>query len=314
MNKSDKIYIAGHTGLIGGGALRLLTKQGYTNLVTRTREQLNLANQTAVEDFFQTEKPDIVILAAAKVGGIIANKTQPGDFILENLQIQTNVIGSAFKHGTKKFLFLGSSCIYPAEAKQPITEDALMTGPLEPTNDAYAVAKIAGIMLGRSLRRQYGFNFISAQPTNLYGVGDNFHPRHAHVIPGMMARMHKAKTDGDKTFSIWGTGKPLREFLNAEDCATALLTLLEKYDEEGIINVGTGTDITIAELARHMQKTVGFEGELVFDTTKPDGMARKLLDVSRLKALGWQPQVKFEDGLKEMYAWFLANQQNLRAA
>ena len=314
MDKNSKIFIAGHRGLIGGATHRLLQSQGYTNLVTRTRAELDLTSQPAVESFFATEKPDYVIMCAAKVGGIVANKTQPGDFIRENLEIQTNTITSAWKHGVTKFLFLGSSCIYPANAPQPIKEEYLLTGPLEPTNDAYAVAKIAGIMLGRSLRRQYGWDFISAQPTNLYGVGDNFHPEHSHVIPGMMTRMHTAKLGGDKTFGIWGTGKPMREFLNATDCATALLTMMTSYSEDQILNVGTGEDITIAELAATMQKIVGFQGELTFDTTRPDGMMRKVLDVSRLKALGWQPQVSLEDGLRNMYAWFLANHANARAA
>ncbi len=314
MNKSDKIFVAGHRGLIGSATCNALRAKGYTNLVTRTRQELDLTSQSAVEAFFASEKPDVVILCAAKVGGIVANKTQPGDFIRENLEIQTNTITSAWRNGTKKFLFLGSSCIYPAQATQPITEDALLTGPLEPTNDAYAVAKIAGIMLGQSLRKQYGWDFISAQPTNLYGEGDNFHPEHSHVIPGMMARMHIAKLANAPTFTIWGTGKPMREFLYSTDCAAALVTMLETYSDLPILNVGTGEDVTIAELATTMAQTLGYQGELVFDTTRPDGMMRKVLNVSRLKSLGWEPKVTLQQGLTSMYNWYLANIASARAA
>jgi GDP-L-fucose synthase len=286
---------------------RQLTAQGYTNLLTRSRTELDLTSQPAVEAFFAETKPTHVIMCAAKVGGIVANKTQPGDFIRENLEIQTHTITSAWQHGIKKFLFLGSSCIYPANAPQPIKEESLLTGPLEPTNDAYAIAKISGIMLGRSLRRQYGWDFISAQPTNLYGPGDNFHPEHSHVIPGLMARMHTAKINNDPTFSIWGTGKPMREFLYSEDCAEALVTMMHHYSEDQILNVGTGEDLTIAQLATHLAEVIGYTGELAFDPSKPDGMMRKVLDVSRLKALGWQPRTPLQTGLRQMYAWYLAN-------
>lgn len=312
LTKSAKIYVAGHKGLIGDAVVRELEKQGHTNILTRTRSELNLTNQQAVEEFFKTEKPAYVILAAAKVGGIIANRDNPGDFIRENLEIQTNTITSAWRNGTQKFLFLGSSCIYPKEAPQPIKEEYLLTGPLEPTNDAYAVAKISGIMLGQSLRKQYGWDFISAQPTNLYGIGDNFHPQHAHVIPGMMVRMHEAKKNGDKQFNVWGTGKPMREFLYADDCARALVMMMNTYSDLPILNVGTGEDVTIRELAETMVKVVGFPGELVFDTSKPDGMFRKLLDVSNLKKLGFQPQVSLQEGLTTMYQDFSKNETTVR--
>ncbi|MCP5404907.1 MAG: GDP-L-fucose synthase [Pseudomonadaceae bacterium] len=312
LDKTAKIYVAGHGGLIGSALLRELASRGHTNIITRTRKELDLTDYEAVKAFFEAEKPAYVILAAAKVGGIVANKTHPGDFILDNLKIQTNVIENAWKNGCQKFLFLGSSCIYPKEAQQPITEDALLTGPLEPTNDAYAVAKISGIMLGQCLRRQYGWDFISGQPTNLYGLEDNFHPEHAHVIPGMMTRMDEAKRNGDAEFKVWGTGKPMREFLYADDCARALVTMLESYSDLPILNVGTGQDITIRELAETMKEVVGFEGELVFDTTRPDGMFRKVLDISRLKALGFTPQVQLRDGLTRMYTHYTQNRDTVR--
>lgn len=314
MEKSAKIFVAGHRGLIGSATCKALQARGYTNLITRTRDELNLSSQSDVEAFFAIEKPDYVIMCAAKVGGIVANKTQPGDFIRENLEIQTNTITSAWRNGVKKFLFLGSSCIYPANAPQPIREDCLLTGPLEPTNDAYAIAKIAGIMLGRSLRRQYGWDFISAQPTNLYGPGDNFHPEHSHVIPGLMARMHVAKLAEDPTFTIWGTGTPLREFLYSEDCADALVTMMETYSEDQILNLGTGEDITIAQLAQYLATTIGYTGTLMFDPSRPDGIHRKVLDVSRLQAIGWQPKTDFADGLAQMYEWYVTNIANARAA
>lgn len=312
IDKKAKIYIAGHGGLIGSALMRELTAQGHTHIVTRTRKELDLTNFEAVKAFFEAEKPAYVILAAAKVGGIVANKTKPGDFILENLKIQTNVIENAYKNGCQKFLFLGSSCIYPKEAAQPIAEDALLTGPLEPTNDAYAVAKISGIMLGQCLRRQYGWDFISGQPTNLYGIGDNFHPEHAHVIPGMMTRMDDAKRNGDAEFKVWGTGNPMREFLYADDCARALVTMFYTYSDLPILNVGTGEDITIRELAETMVKVVGYTGKLTFDTTRPDGMFRKVLNVSRLKALGFQPKVNLQEGLTRMYADYTTNRTNVR--
>lgn len=314
MEKSAKIYVAGHTGLVGSAVMEELRKQGYTNLVTSTRGQTDLTDPHAVDAFFAANRPEYVFLCAAKVGGIWANKTQKADFLRDNIYITTNIISSAHKHGAKKLLNLGSTCIYPRNCPQPIKEEYLLTGPLEETNDAYAIAKISGIMLGQAYRQQYGFSVISAQPTNLYGPRDNFHPEHGHVIPGMMMRMLAAKQRGDASFGIWGTGTPLREFLYSEDLARALVLLMEKYDEPQHINVGTQSEVSIAELAGLIAKTVGYAGELTFDASRPDGTMRKVTDSSKLFALGWQPQVGLEEGLQRMYAWYLANQQNLRAA
>ena len=309
MDLSSKIYVAGHRGLAGSAILRLLKSRGFTNLITRTRDELDLTNQGAVEKFFAAEKPEYVFLAAAKVGGILANKTKPADFIRDNLLIQTNAIDCAARFGAKKLLFLGSSCIYPKLAPQPIREEYLLTGPLEPTNDAYAIAKIAGIMMGQAYRRQYGFHAIAAQPTNLYGPGDNFDLNNSHVLPALIRKFHEAKLAKAPSVCIWGTGSPLREFLHVDDLASACVFLMENYDDEIPLNVGTGTDLSIADLARLVQRVTRFEGSLEFDTSKPDGTPRKLLDVSRLEALGWKASIPLEEGVRQTYRWFLETHQ-----
>ena len=307
MDKESKIFVAGHRGLVGSAILRKLQAEGYTNLVTRTRAELDLRDQAAVNRFFEEERPEYVFLAAAKVGGILANSTYPADFIRDNLQIQTNVIDAAYRHGVKKLLFLGSSCIYPKYAPQPMKEEHLLTGPLEPTNEWYAVAKIAGIKMAQAYRRQYGFNAISLMPTNLYGPGDNFDLETSHVIPALIRKFHEAKVEGKPHVVVWGTGKPRREFLHVDDLADAALFLMKNYDSEEIINVGVGEDVSIRELAELIQDVVGFEGEIVFDTTKPDGTPRKLLDVSRLQALGWKARIPLREGLASTYRWYVEN-------
>ncbi|WP_117237361.1 GDP-L-fucose synthase [Thermus sediminis] len=307
MDKGSKIYVAGHRGLVGGAILRRLRAEGYENLVLRTRQELDLTDQRAVYRFFEEERPEYVFLAAAKVGGILANATYPADFIRENLLIQTNVIDAAYRYGVKKLLFLGSSCIYPKLAPQPMKEEYLLTGPLEPTNEAYAVAKIAGIKMVQAYRRQYGFRAISLMPTNLYGPGDNFDLETSHVIPALIRKFHEAKEAGQKEVVVWGTGTPRREFLHVDDLADAAVFLMRHYEEEEIINVGVGEDISVRELASLIARVVGFEGEIVYDPTKPDGTPRKLLDVSRLFAMGWRPKVSLEEGLRQTYAWFRNN-------
>ena len=307
MDKASKIFVAGHRGLVGSAILRKLQAEGYTNLVTRTRAELDLRDQAAVNRFFEEERPEYVFLAAAKVGGILANSTYPADFIRDNLQIQTNVIDAAYRNGVKKLLFLGSSCIYPKYAPQPMKEEYLLTGPLEPTNEWYAVAKIAGIKMAQAYRRQYGFNAISLMPTNLYGPGDNFDLETSHVIPALIRKFHEAKVEGRPHVVVWGTGKPRREFLHVDDLAEAALFLMENYDDEEIVNVGVGEDVSIRELAELIQDVVGFEGEIVFDTTKPDGTPRKLLDVSRLQALGWRAKIPLREGLASTYRWYVEN-------
>jgi GDP-L-fucose synthase len=307
MRESDKIFVAGHRGLVGGSVLRALQERGFTNLLTRSRAEVDLSNQAAVDRMFRDERPDVVVLAAAKVGGIQANNEQPVEFLLQNLRVQNNVIEAAHAHGARKLLFLGSSCIYPKHAAQPIREDALLSGPLEPTNDAYAIAKIAGIKLCQAYAREYGANFISAMPTNLYGPGDNFDLCSSHVMPALMRKAHEAKMSGAREMIVWGSGSPRREFLHVDDLASACLFLLENYDSPEIINVGCGEDVAIRDLARLICEVVGFEGELVFDTTKPDGTPRKLLDVSRLRALGWAPATTLRDGIARTYQWFLEN-------
>ncbi len=307
MDKASKIFVAGHRGLVGSAILRKLQAEGYTNLVTRTRAELDLRDQAAVNRFFAEERPEYVFLAAAKVGGILANSTYPADFIRDNLQIQTNVIDAAYRNGVKKLLFLGSSCIYPKYAPQPMKEEYLLTGPLEPTNEWYAVAKIAGIKMAQAYRRQYGFNAISLMPTNLYGPGDNFDLETSHVIPALIRKFHEAKVEGRPHVVVWGTGKPRREFLHVDDLADAALFLMNNYDGEEIINVGVGEDVSIRELAELIQDVVGFEGEIVFDTTKPDGTPRKLLDVSRLQALGWKAKIPLREGLASTYRWYVEN-------
>lgn len=307
MEKDARIFVAGHRGLAGSALTRALKAAGYTNLVLRSRQELDLRQQQAVQDFFEAERPHYVFLAAARVGGIQANKSQPVEFLLENLRIQNNVIESSYRSGVEKLLFLGTSCIYPRLAEQPIREEALLTGPLEPTNEAYAIAKIAGLRLAQYYQEQYGARFISAMPTNLYGPNDNFDPQTSHALPGMMGRFHQAKLEGKDQVSVWGTGNPYRELLHVDDLADACLFLMLNYEGSEILNVGTGRDMTIRELAETVQRVVGFEGELFFDTSKPDGMPRKQLDVARMTALGWVPKISLEDGIRDTYRWFLDN-------
>ncbi|HRN74145.1 MAG TPA: GDP-L-fucose synthase [Ginsengibacter sp.] len=301
MQNQDKIYVAGHRGMVGSAIVRKLQKEGYENLLLRTSKELDLRDQTAVASFFESEKPDYVFLAAAKVGGILANNTYPATFLYDNLAIQTNVIHNAYLNGVKKLLFLGSSCIYPKMAPQPLKESYLLTGLLEPTNEPYAIAKITGIKMCESYRRQYGCNFISAMPTNLYGPGDNYDLNNSHVLPALLRKFHEAKTNHDPSVVVWGTGTPLREFLHADDLADALYFLMQHYDGAEFVNVGTGKDISIGDLARLVKKITGYEGTLHFDTSKPDGTPRKLLDVSKLQTLGWKPSIGFEEGIRSVY-------------
>lgn len=317
----QRIFIAGHNGMVGSALVRQLDKNPEVQLVVRNRSELNLLDQQAVQQFFKHERIDQVYLAAAKVGGIHANNEYPAEFIYENLMIEANIIHAAHKAGVQKLLFLGSSCIYPKMAEQPMTEAALLTGTLEPTNEPYAIAKIAGIKLCESYNRQYGRDYRSVMPTNLYGENDNFHPQNSHVIPAMMRRFHEAKQAGDKQVVVWGSGKPMREFLHVNDMAAASVHVMNLANDIyqantqpmlSHINVGTGVDCTIRELAETMQHVVGFNGELVFDTSKPDGAPRKLMDVSRLKALGWQASISLEQGLQQTYHWFLQHQEQLR--
>ncbi|WP_367864927.1 GDP-L-fucose synthase family protein [Pedobacter sp. WC2423] len=306
MEKSAKIYIAGHRGMVGSAIHRKLLSEGYTNLVTRTSSELDLRNQQAVKDFFVQEKPDYVFLAAAKVGGIIANNTYRADFLYENLSIQNNVIHQAYETGVKKLMFLGSSCIYPKLAPQPLKEEYLLTGLLEETNEPYAIAKIAGIKLCDAYRAQYNCNFISVMPTNLYGYNDNYHPQNSHVLPALIRKFHEAKVNGTPEVVIWGSGSPMREFLFADDLANACYFLMQNYNEPHLINIGTGEDLTIKDLALLVKKVTGFEGALTFDSTKPDGTPRKLMDVSKLHSLGWKHQVELEQGIHLAYQDFLA--------
>jgi GDP-L-fucose synthase len=304
MNRDDRIFVAGHRGLVGGAIARALAAAGYRDVVTRTREELDLRRQERVEQFFESVRPAYVMLAAATVGGIVANDTYRADFIRDNLLIQTNVIDAARRSGVRKLLFLGSSCIYPKHAPQPMREDCLLTGPLEPTNEAYAVAKIAGIEMVKAYRRQYDFHGISLMPTNLYGPGDNFDLQSSHVLPALVRKMHDAKHAGSPHVGIWGTGNPRREFLHVDDLADASLYLMDRYDDEAIINVGVGEDLSIRELAEMIRDVVGYRGELRFDASKPDGTPRKLLDVSRLHALGWRARIPLRRGIEETYAWY----------
>ena len=301
MQKNSKIYVAGHRGLAGSAIVRLLTKEGYDNLLLRTSSELDLRDQVAVKAFFETEKPEYVFLAAAKVGGIFANKEYPASFIYENLCIQNNVIHNAHVFGVKKLLFLGSSCIYPKMSPQPIKEEYLLSGYLEPTNDAYAVAKIAGIKMCQSYHTQYGSNFISAMPTNLFGPGDNYDLKNSHVLPALLRKFHEAKINKESSVTVWGTGKPRREFLHSDDLAAACLYLMEQYNDPSIINIGTGKDIPIGEMAELIKTITGFEGELKFDTSMPDGTFQKLLDVSKIESLGWKPAINFEEGVRRVY-------------
>ncbi|MBC7983265.1 MAG: GDP-L-fucose synthase [Candidatus Obscuribacterales bacterium] len=313
MNKSDRVFIAGHRGLVGSALVRRLERAGFTNLVVRTHAELELANQSAVETFFASTSVDYVFLAAAKVGGIHANNSYPADFIRDNLQVQTNVIDSAWRNGVKKLLFLGSSCIYPKLAPQPMNEDCLLTGPLEPTNEWYAIAKIAGLKMCQAYRRQYGFNAISVMPTNLYGPGDNFSLENSHVLPALIRKFHEAKLRGDSNVVVWGTGTPRREFLHVDDLADACVHLMATYESEQLINVGWGQDVSIAELAAVVAEAVGFHGATSYDATKPDGTPRKLLDTTRLKTRAWQPSIPLKAGIAATYRWFLENQNQYRA-
>jgi GDP-L-fucose synthase len=304
IGSSTRIYVAGHRGLVGSAVLRTLQREAIGNTILRSQEQLELTNQAAVRQFFEEQRPDVVIMAAARVGGIHANSTQPAAFIADNLIIQHNVIDCAYRVGVQKFLFLGSSCIYPKLAPQPIKEEYLLTGSLEPTNEWYAIAKIAGVKMCQAYRRQYGFNAISLMPTNLYGPGDNFDPQNSHVLPALIRRFHEAKLKGTENVTVWGTGSPRREFLHVDDLADAILYLLQNYDDEAIINVGWGEDLTIRELAQTIMSAIGYTGTLTFDHSKPDGTPRKLLDVSRLQGLGWRPRISLKAGIESTYAWF----------
>lgn len=305
MNPQAKIYVAGHRGLAGSAIVRRLRSAGYDNLLLRTHSELELTNQAAVDAFFAAERPDYVFLAAAKVGGIHANNAYPAEFIRDNLAIQTNVIHAAWQHGVKKLLFLGSSCIYPKFAPQPMPESCLLTGELEPTNEWYAVAKIAGIKMCQAYRRQYGFDAISAMPTNLYGPGDNFDLQNSHVLPALLRKFHEAKAAGAAEVVMWGTGEPRREFMHVDDLGDAVVFLMQSYSDEAIVNVGVGSDVTIRELGEIIREVTGFQGRIVQDLSKPDGTPRKLMDTSRLQALGWNARIQLQDGVAETYRWFL---------
>lgn len=304
MEQNARIYVAGHRGLVGAAILRRLQAEGYSHLITRTHSELDLTDAAAVDAFFQQERPDYVVLAAARVGGIQANDTYPVDFLQANLLIQTHVIDAAYRHGATKLLFLGSSCIYPKYAPQPMPEDCLLTGELEPTNQWYAVAKIAGIKLCQAYRRQHGFNAICAMPTNLYGPGDNFDLATSHVLPALIRKCHEARQRGDDQVELWGSGEPRREFLHVDDLADACLFLMRHYDDEAIVNVGVGEDLSIRELAETIAEAVGFEGQFTYDASKPDGTPRKLLDVSRINRLGWQARIPLSEGIRNVYEWY----------
>jgi GDP-L-fucose synthase len=312
LSKTSRIYVAGHRGLVGSAVVRALQRQGYQDLLCRSHQELDLTDQGSVRQFFQEQHPDAVILAAARVGGIHANSSHPALFIHENLAIQDNVIDAAYRSGTSKLVFLGSSCIYPKLAPQPMKEDHLLTGPLEPTNEWYAIAKIAGVKMCQAYRREYGFNAICLMPTNLYGPGDNFDALNSHVLPALIRRFHEAKVRADASVTVWGTGAPRREFLHVDDLADAVLYLLQGYDAEPLINIGWGHDVTIRELAELVMSVVGYQGRLIFDATKPDGTPRKLLDTTRLTALGWTPQIALESGIETTYAWFKAHSADAR--
>lgn len=309
MEKGAKVYVAGHQGLVGSAILRKLISEGYSNIVTLSFQELDLRDQTAVNEFFKKEQPEYVFLAAAKVGGILANNTYPVDFLRDNLLIQTNVIDAAYRYGSRKLLFLGSSCIYPKFAPQPIKEKYLLTGELEPTNEPYAIAKIAGIKLCQAYNRQYQTNFISVMPTNLYGPGDNFDLETSHVIPALIRKFHEAKIKGKDQVVVWGSGKPFREFLHVDDLADACLFLMHNYNSSEIINIGTGKDLSIAELAYLIKDIVGYDGNIIFDTSKPDGTPRKLLDVSKLFNMGWKPKISLEEGIRSTYSWYQEHQK-----
>ena len=312
MNQTDKIYVAGHRGLVGSAIVRNLEEKGYTNTIGRTHKELDLTNQQAVRDFFEEEKPDVVVLAAAKVGGINANNTAPAEFAYENMQIQCNVIKCCHDYGVKKVLFLGSTCIYPRMAPQPIPEDALLTGPLEETNEAYAIAKIAGLEMCKFFKRQYGDDFISCMPTNLYGPHDNYDLQGSHVMPAMIRKFHEAKVSGSPSVELWGSGTPLREFLYVDDMADACVFLLENYSGEQHVNIGTGKEVTIRQLAETVQKVLGYQGEIIWNKDMPDGTPRKLTDVTKLHGLGWRHKVELEEGVHLAYDWFKENVDSAR--
>jgi GDP-L-fucose synthase len=311
MDKKAKIYVAGHRGLVGSAIVRRLTAEGYENIITRTRQEVDLMDAAAVTNFYEQEKPEFVFVAAAKVGGILANKDAGADFIYDNLVIQNNLIHGAYKNNVTKLLFLGSSCIYPKLAPQPIKEDSFLDGKLEETNAPYAVAKIAGITMCQAFNKQYGTNYISAMPTNLYGPNDNFNLQSSHVLPALLRKVHEAKLNSQPTVTVWGSGKPMREFLYVDDLADACLFLMNNYDNSEIINVGTGVDVTIRDLALTIMKVVGYEGEMVFDNTKPDGTPRKLMDVSKINALDWKAEHDLESGLRKTYEWLLEHPEVL---
>ena len=308
LDKTKKIYVAGHRGLVGSAIVRKLQAEGFKNIVTRTHKELDLTRQADVEQFFEEEKPAYVILAAAKVGGIYANDTYPADFIMKNLQIECNVIDSAYKNHVEKLLFLGSSCIYPRECPQPIKEDYLLSGYLEKTNEAYALAKIAGLKMCAFYNQQYGTDYISVMPCNLYGINDNFSPENSHVLPALMRKFHEAKIKNEPTVTVWGSGKPLREFLNVDDLADACLYLMNHYTGNDFFNVGYGEEVSILELAEMIKKVTGYEGSIVMDASKPDGTPRKLTDISKIRSMGWYPKISLEEGLKQTYEWYKTNQ------
>lgn len=307
-----RVFVAGHRGLVGGAIVRALEASGFARIITRTRAELDLRSQDAVRAFYAAEKPEFVFVAAAKVGGILANDTYPADFLYENLVIETNLIHGAHEAGVEKLLFLGSTCIYPKLAPQPLKESYLLTGPLEPTNEWYAVAKIAGIKMCEAYHRQYGRRFVAAMPTNLYGPGDNFDLKASHVMPALIRKFHEAKLQKAPTVPVWGSGTPLREFMHVDDCARACILLMERYEGPGFVNVGVGSDISIRDLAALVSRVVGFEGDIVFDPTKPDGTPRKLVDVTELGKMGFSPRLSLEEGVRDAYAWFLANETSFR--
>jgi GDP-L-fucose synthase len=309
MDSSKVIFVAGHRGMVGSAIVRALKERGALNIVTRTSKELDLRNRTEVDHFFEQEKPEVVYLAAAKVGGIHANATYPADFLVDNILITTNVIDASCKHGVEKLLFLGSSCIYPRLASQPISEEALLTGPLEPTNEAYALAKIAGLKMCDAFRKQHGCNFISAMPTNLYGPGDNYHPENSHVLPALIRRFHEAARDGENEVVCWGSGSPKREFLHVDDLAKGLLHLMDHHNSEGWINIGTGEDLTIKELALTIANVVGYRGNVIWDTSKPDGTPRKLLNVDRINEMGWKAEIELRHGIESVYADYLSHEK-----